>query len=258
MVKLVKKVEEDVKAALSVRADEYVYHEGDAGAELYLIEDGRVELVKGQGEGEGRLGVLEAGDFFGENSLLTGRAREASARAMTDCRLLRIDGPVLADLLRDPDIALRMLRRLSRHLATSREERLMAESPVRSETQNARIEASRAEARPRTHAGTTRLVHKSGVELPLPDKDEALVGRADPKTGFVPDIDLAALDAQRSLSRRHARICRKGAGFVVTEEPGVRNGTFVNGKAVKAGAAAPLKEGDEVSFGLIKTTFRLA
>jgi pSer/pThr/pTyr-binding forkhead associated (FHA) protein len=36
----------------------------------------------------------------------------------------------------------------------------------------------------------------------------------------------------------------------------VRNGTFVNGKRLKAGVPVKLKEGDEIAFGLIKTVLR--
>jgi predicted component of type VI protein secretion system len=68
---------------------------------------------------------------------------------------------------------------------------------------------------------------------------------------------LSSLDAQRSLSRRHATLLRQGDEFHVREEPGVRNGTFVNGKRLKAGVPVKLKEGDEIAFGLIKTVLRL-
>ena len=43
----------------------------------------------------------------------------------------------------------------------------------------------------------------------------------------------------------------------MVEEPGVRNGTFVNGKAIKTGQPTKIVDGDEVSFGLIKTVFRV-
>jgi CRP-like cAMP-binding protein len=250
------KVGKNADPSLTVAEGEYLYREGDASQELYLIEKGRIQLLKGHGSDEGQMSLLEAGDFFGEVSLLTGGTREASARATADTQLLRIDGPLLRDLLKDPEIALKMLRRLAQHLAVSRERQLMADTaPSRPKTRSVGVaSAPKLQAKPR--AMTARLVHASG-EVEVPDKADSLVGRSDPKTGFAPDVDLTSLDTQRSLSRRHARILKKGGEFFVTEEPGVRNGTFVNGKAVKAGMSAVVKDGDEVAFGLIKTTFRL-
>jgi CRP-like cAMP-binding protein len=252
MVK-VKKAEDEQKASVTMGAGDYIYRQGDPATDLFLIEKGSVELVKGASGDEGVLRTLEAGDFFGEASLLAGGPRESSARAATSCDLLKVDGPTLKELLRDPEVALRMLRRLSYNLAALQEKKLQTE---------------KAPAKAKSKSGTGvmkalpvsggRLVHASGVEIALPDKDESLVGRADPKGGYVPDIDLTSLDSQRSLSRRHARIVRKGGELFVKEEPGVRNGTFVNGKAVRAGMSAAVKDGDEVSFGLIKTVLRFA
>jgi CRP-like cAMP-binding protein len=251
---VVKGGDAEASGAISANAGDYLYREGETSADLYFIEKGRVELLKGHGSDEGQLGVLEPGDFFGEASLLSAGTREASARALSDAQLVKVDGATLKDLLRDPDIALKMLRRMALQLAVSRERRLMAENaPTRPK---ARPPTGNVTAVPRTVK--MQLVHGSGVQIPLPDKDELLVGRSDPKTGLTPDIDLTALDTQRSLSRRHAKILRKGGEFFVTEEPGVRNGTLVNGKPVKSGMSAVVKEGDEVSFGLVKVVLRLA
>jgi len=58
--------------------------------------------------------TLNAGDCFGEMSLLTGERRTATVRAQTDCHVMEIGKPVMADVLRDsPDC----LERLSELLA---------------------------------------------------------------------------------------------------------------------------------------------
>ena len=75
-------------------------------------------------------------------------------------------------------------------------------------------------------------------------------------TGFTPEVDLAALDTERTLSRRHARILRRDRAYVVREETSSRNGTFVNGQRIPAATDVELRDGDEVRFGLVKTTFR--
>jgi pSer/pThr/pTyr-binding forkhead associated (FHA) protein len=51
-------------------------------------------------------------------------------------------------------------------------------------------------------------------------------------------------------------IKRAGTVYQVLERGHVANGTFVNGKRLTEGVAAPIKDGDEVTFGLITTVFR--
>jgi len=260
MVKLVAKPGDSTSA---VAAGEYIYKESDVAGGMYLIEDGRVELLRAFGGEEVKLALLEAGDFFGDASLFEGSPRETSARAVSAAKLLRLDGPTLKELVaQDPEIALRMIRRLSRRLAAALSARLSAEVSSRAQAAPVppaqRAKGGKAGA-PAKSAGSARprFVHASGDEFPLPASGEAVVGRADPVKGYQPDVVLSSLDAQRSLSRRHARILREGNEFLLVEEPGVRNGTFVNGKAVKTGQPTKIVDGDEVSFGLIKTTFRV-
>lgn len=264
MVKLVSKPGDPTSA---VKSGDYVYKEGDPAGGMYLVEEGSVELVRSFAGEEVRLAVVEAGDFFGDAALFEGSPRETSARAASAARLLRLDGPELQELVkRDPDIALRMIRRLSRRLAAALAARLSSEVSARVETgiaTPARAKGSKTAAALAAVAAKTvkptkpRLIHASGDEFPLPASGEAVVGRADPVKGYQPDVVLSSLDAQRSLSRRHARIVREGDDFFVVEEPGVRNGTFVNGKALKTGQPTKIVDGDEVSFGLIKTIFRV-
>ncbi len=269
MVKLVPKPGDD--PSLALKGGEYVYKEGDPAGGMFLIEDGSVELLRSFGGDDVRLAVVDAGDFFGDASLFEGTTRETSARALDGAKLLRIEAPELQEIVRrDPEVGLRMIRRLSRRLGAALATRLSAEVSARVETGIAsasRGKASKtaaallavAAAKPAKTGkpARPRLIHSSGDEFPLPASGEAVVGRADPVKGFQPDVVLSSLDAQRSLSRRHARIVREGNDFFVVEEPGVRNGTFVNGKAVKTGQPARIVDGDEVSFGLIKTVFRV-
>src|SRR5687767_5951644 len=66
------------------------------------------------------------------------------------------------------------------------------------------------------------------------------------------DVAISAL----SLSRSHARIspvAAPGRGFQI-EDMGSRNGTFVNGKPVRAAVA--LRDGDEIRLGDVRMRFR--
>ncbi len=84
------------------------------------------------------------------------------------------------------------------------------------------------------------------------------IGRYDPVTGALPEIDLTQVDIHRSVSRRHARIVLDGASFLLSEEAGVLNGTFINGRRVNQGESAPLRNGDKLGFGTISVMFKVS
>jgi CRP/FNR family transcriptional regulator, cyclic AMP receptor protein len=63
----------------------------EGGKEMYFIDSGRVQIVKKVGDTEATLAILDAGDFFGEMTLITGNKRSASAIAHTDCKLHTMD-----------------------------------------------------------------------------------------------------------------------------------------------------------------------
>jgi len=65
------------------RRGEVIFHQGDPGDSLFLIEAGRVKLgVASADGGEAILTTLRAGDAFGELALIDGVARSATATAM--------------------------------------------------------------------------------------------------------------------------------------------------------------------------------
>ncbi len=59
--------------------------------EMYVIDSGRVNIVKKVGDTDITLTTLDEGDFFGEMSLITGSKRSASATAQTNCKLHTMD-----------------------------------------------------------------------------------------------------------------------------------------------------------------------
>jgi CRP-like cAMP-binding protein len=68
-------------------AGSMIFEEGDAGDALFMIVSGKVEVLRAKK----RLKVLRDADYFGELAVLTGEARNASVRALTDCLLLRLE-----------------------------------------------------------------------------------------------------------------------------------------------------------------------
>ncbi|MEE8523913.1 MAG: cyclic nucleotide-binding domain-containing protein [Thermoanaerobaculia bacterium] len=239
--------------SVEFKAGECVFEEGDLGTEMYIIQDGEVAIFKQLRGEEKQLTVLSRGDFFGEMSVLEDLPRTAAARVESDCRLLEINSTTFDQMLRkNPEIAVRMMRKLSRRL---RETDKMLRQALGSEYLQA-PEMPSPQAVPTPGKGPERLIHdQTGTEFYLSEGDETSIGRRDPVTGINPDIDLTPADSQRSISRRHAKIFRRNDKYYVREEIGTMNGTFVNSERIETGLPVEFEDGDEVRFGLIKTIF---
>jgi CRP-like cAMP-binding protein len=77
------------------RKNETIFHQGDPGDSLYIIESGSVKIVLPSPEGEegAIIATLSRGDFFGELALLDGAPHSATAVAIepTEALVLRRD-----------------------------------------------------------------------------------------------------------------------------------------------------------------------
>jgi type VI secretion system protein ImpH len=68
-----------------------VVRQGEAGSSMFVIRIGSVRVTRREADGkEVTLGTLREGDFFGEMSLLAGRARNATVTALEECELLEL------------------------------------------------------------------------------------------------------------------------------------------------------------------------
>ncbi len=118
----------DADLLVSFKAGETIFLQGQAGDKMYIIETGEVELARRFGPSERQISALAVGDFFGEMSVLEDLPRTATARALSDCRLLPIDPATFDHLLRQhPEITVRMLRTLSGRLREIDEETQQAQ-----------------------------------------------------------------------------------------------------------------------------------
>jgi len=233
-----------------------IFSEGDLGLTMYVIESGEVEIHKVLAGKNQVLATLGKGDFFGEMCMLEDESpRSATAFALEDVTAVVIDQSAFTFILKhNPEIAIRMMRKLAIRLQQTTD---LLEEAVGHKVdleESGMIEAPPADPDPRA-----RLVEvNSGITFPLADSRETTVGRIDPVTGILPDIDLTPVDSKRSISRRHARVRREDDGsFSVIEDVGTMNGTFVNGVRLTAGRAAPVVSGDSVVFGTIQCRFEI-
>lgn len=100
-----------------------VYAEGEPADTCFLVEQGRVRLAKEIRGAERSLTVLRSGDLFGEEALLPGTSRQATAAALSELTVLALGRDTLGTLLSDnPGVALRLLRQLVRRLQHAEEQ----------------------------------------------------------------------------------------------------------------------------------------
>ncbi len=107
-------------ACLAGIAEEVVYsagapiiNQGEHGDSMFLIAEGDVRIHRDETE----LAILKHQDYFGEMSILDGEPRSASASAVSDCLLLRINQADFYDILcRHTEVNLRIIRTLTRRL----------------------------------------------------------------------------------------------------------------------------------------------
>jgi ATP-binding cassette subfamily B protein len=82
-----------------------IVREGETGDRVFVVDDGRLEVVIASARGERHVSSLGPGDVFGEMALLDGGPRNATVRAETACRLFALTASDLAALLeRHPSI----------------------------------------------------------------------------------------------------------------------------------------------------------
>ncbi|MBN2089375.1 Crp/Fnr family transcriptional regulator [candidate division KSB1 bacterium] len=101
--------------------DQLILVEEEAGKTLFIIYKGRVKVTRTSDDGrEVILSILESGDFFGEMSILDGKARSASVTALEDSELLLLRRGDFLQLLEDfPQIAIALLKELASRLRKS-------------------------------------------------------------------------------------------------------------------------------------------
>jgi CRP-like cAMP-binding protein len=107
-------------------AGSVIFDEGDPGDTLFVIQSGQVQLSRSSQGGRQSLARLSAGEFFGEMGVVVREPRRIRAVAVSECRLLQIDGETLeAMCMAQPEVAIRIIRRLTDRLLES-ERRLAA------------------------------------------------------------------------------------------------------------------------------------
>jgi CRP-like cAMP-binding protein len=98
-------------------AGETLFKEGEPAREAFLLQEGRVRLLKRVRMVERSLIVLKQGDLFGESALIDAGARNSTAVALTEGSVLVLDRTTFRPLLEHyPSISIRLLEQLTRRV----------------------------------------------------------------------------------------------------------------------------------------------
>jgi len=109
--------------------EECIIRQGEVGECMYVVQTGKVEVVREEDGVEVRLAVLEEGDFFGEMALFEREVRSATVRAMGECQVLTVDKKTLLGRVQeDPSLAFNILRTMSNRIRKLNGELVRAKS----------------------------------------------------------------------------------------------------------------------------------
>jgi CRP-like cAMP-binding protein len=98
-------------------AGQVIYREGELGSEAFLLQEGRVRLIKRVRTAERSLMVLRPGDLFGESAFIAGAPRSSTAIALSDGTALAFDNATFQNLLENNrPVASRVVQQLVRRL----------------------------------------------------------------------------------------------------------------------------------------------
>ena len=76
---------------VNFKRGDYIFREGDMSDVMYMIHKGRVQISKGMGSFDEKIRILEEGEFIGEMAVINSKPRSASAIALDDCILIKMD-----------------------------------------------------------------------------------------------------------------------------------------------------------------------
>lgn len=95
-----------------------LFHQGDHGASMYIVEKGKIKLcIFSENGNELILKILHPGELFGELAMLGRTNRDVSAVALEHCEILTIDRhDWMPILIKRPDVAWHMLQLVNRKL----------------------------------------------------------------------------------------------------------------------------------------------
>lgn len=244
--------ESEIMIQKQYRAGEILFKEGEPSDHALRIVSGEVDVVK-ENEGEAViLGTAKDGDFIGEMGVIQESPRIATVRAVS---AVTVDvfpkDAFLKQISEDPELALRLLKRLGERLKVVSQAFVEAVTMGGTQHDLRELDAPPALSPLRLFADSNRLVRLLPSEGVLVTPFPFLVGRLpqETETQAPLPLDLALQDVPPfRLSRVHFSIDREDSAYVVRDMHS-HLGTEVNGHGLGdhfASDRAPLRVGENV------------
>jgi len=102
-------------------SDEIIFSEYEPGDTFYVIQSGRVKLLKNDGEFERSLDILQPPEMFGEMAILEGSPRSATAIAVDEVKALEFNAQNFELLMiGNPQIGINLLRIFAKRIYDSK------------------------------------------------------------------------------------------------------------------------------------------
>jgi CRP-like cAMP-binding protein len=167
-------------------AGDPLFREGEPSRHAFVLQEGRVRLLKRVRMVERSVAVLRPGDLFGESALLDDSPRTSTAVALTDGIALALDQVTFRHMVeRHPAVAVRLCEQLTRRLRDAEDQvEIMMLRDNQSKIVSSLIKLARA-------AGDRTEIAISPVELST-------------KVGL--DVDTVKRGVQRLREQQYVRI----------------------------------------------------
>jgi CRP-like cAMP-binding protein len=219
----------------SFEAGEVIFFENDMGETAYVIEEGRVEVLKNMDGNNVHLAYIGAGEPFGEMSIIDEKPRSATIVAVEKTAVREIHREdFVQNLQTDPEMTIRLLKVLFERL---REANAMILQFHRPQAELGPLKAAQPQSAGDQSAAVVclealtpqarRALQDGSLEI---TKFPFRIGRrsSDPMV----ENDLSIPDAApMQISRHHVALVKQDGGIGVRDR-GSRLGSLVDGKRV--------------------------
>lgn len=107
--------------AVTFQKGDIIFSEYEPGESFYLIQSGRVQIMRVMGDIEKTVDILHPGEIFGEMAILEDSPRSASAIALDSVKSLEFNRANFEILMRgNPQIALKLLKLFTKRIYDQR------------------------------------------------------------------------------------------------------------------------------------------
>ncbi len=209
-------------------AGETIYNQGEPGDAMFIIKEGKIEVLRNVDGGNARLAILPKGAIFGEMAVLRDRPRSTTTRALGPVRLVVLPKDAfLKAFTRDNPLGLKLLRTLCERLSQAGDQllqnRLFSEGAWMRGVDEIRLLPDSPEME--------RQIGKDGLTVDkLPFRIGRQPGAGDPTQAEPAELTLAS-GGNEQLSLIHLAIVEHD-GRLAVRDLHSRLGTLVNGTRI--------------------------